>query len=80
MPDIFDNLKDKVKDVKVNYQGLDIKIRKDPDASQLLVSVTATGGLDFPGDSVENMIAMAFNAFQSGNFKSSSPASSSLKP
>lgn len=71
MSNTMDQLKAKFKDVKFGYEGIDIQIRKDPNASRLLVSANVVGSVDLPGDTLEDMIAAGWSLMKSGN----SPAS-----
>lgn len=63
----MDQLKEKFKDVKFGYEGIDIQIRKDPNASKLLISANVVGSVDLPGDTLEDMIAAGYKMATGGN-------------
>ena len=71
----FDKLKEQFKDVKFGYEGIDVAIRKDPEASQLLVNVSIVGSVDLPGDTLEDMLAAGYRLLKAGKPSPSSAGS-----
>lgn len=61
---LIDIAKKHIKDVKLDQENLDLlnlNVRKDQAKSRLVVTVTSELGVDFPGDTVENVIATIAN-------------------
>ena len=66
---LMEEFMEKVKGVKLDQEGLDIlnvNARKDSERSRVNVTVTTELGIDFPGDTIENVLSMGFAAFKSG--------------
>lgn len=70
MSAITQKLTEFTKNVKLDQENLDLfnlRISKDPDRSRLIVEMTSQLGVDFEGDTIENVLATLSGLFLSGN-------------
>lgn len=63
---LMDEFKARLAGTKVGFEGVRIDVKKHPEQSALLVEASALGTVDFPGDSIENVIAKGFELVKSG--------------